>query len=85
MRHTISLPDAMSRFVDAQIGTGMYGNVSEYFRDLVRRDHDAKQQAAAELGRILDRAEDSGVSPRSMAEVMDTARGRVHRQDFSGG
>jgi antitoxin ParD1/3/4 len=37
-RLTISMPDQMNEWVEAQINTGRYGKVSEYFRDLVRRD-----------------------------------------------
>ena len=32
---TISMPDAMSEYVTARVEAGQYGNVSEYFRDLV--------------------------------------------------
>lgn len=35
-RLTISMPDQMNEWVEAQIAAGRYGNVSEYFRDLVR-------------------------------------------------
>ena len=32
---TISLPDSLRVFVDAQLATKGYGNVSEYFRSLL--------------------------------------------------
>ena len=35
---TISMPDRMSDYVTGRIESGQYGNVSEFFRDLVRRD-----------------------------------------------
>jgi antitoxin ParD1/3/4 len=34
----ISLPEAMRAFVEAQVATGAYGSVSEYFRELLRRE-----------------------------------------------
>ena len=34
----ISLPDAMKAFVEEQVQSGGFGTVSEYVRDLVRRD-----------------------------------------------
>jgi len=33
---TISLPDSLREFVDTQVQTKGYGNVSEYFRGLLR-------------------------------------------------
>ncbi|HUD59047.1 MAG TPA: ribbon-helix-helix domain-containing protein [Acetobacteraceae bacterium] len=42
---TISLPDSLKAFVEAQLATKGYGNVSEYFRSLLR-EAQAKEQAA---------------------------------------
>jgi putative addiction module CopG family antidote len=42
---TISLPDSLKSFIDSQIATKGYGNVSEYFRSLLR-DAQAKEQEA---------------------------------------
>lgn len=39
-----SLPRAMREFVDAQIESGRYGNISEYMRELIRRDQDRTTQ-----------------------------------------
>ena len=64
-RLTISMPDQMNEWVEAQISAGRYGNVSEYFRDLVRRDQERRENAIRELRTMLDRAEQSGVSERS--------------------
>jgi antitoxin ParD1/3/4 len=36
----ISLPDALRRFVDDQVASGVYGTSSEYVRELIRRDQD---------------------------------------------
>ena len=73
-RLTISMPDQMNDWVEAQISAGRYGNVSEYFRDLVRRDQERRESAIGELRTILDRAEQSGISDRSMSEVLEAAR-----------
>lgn len=40
----VSLPQQMRDWVEAQIKAGRYGNLSEYVRDLIRRD----QKMAAE-------------------------------------
>lgn len=73
-RLTISMPDQMSEWVEAQIDAGRYGNVSEYVRDLVRRDQQARGRAIEELRDLLERAEASGRSERSLAEVLEAAR-----------
>jgi antitoxin ParD1/3/4 len=66
---TISMPDAMSEYVASRVETGQYGNVSEYFRDLVRREQD-RQNAAVELRRLLAEAEASGISRRKIPDIM---------------
>lgn len=42
---TISLPASLKAFVDGQLATKGYGNVSEYFRSLLR-EAQAKEQEA---------------------------------------
>ena len=69
-RLTISMPDQMNEWVEVQIRAGRYGNVSEYFRDLVRRDQERRENTIEGLRAILDRAEASGVSNRSLPEVL---------------
>lgn len=79
LRLTISMPEQMNQWVEAQIGTGRYGNVSEYFRDLVRRDQDRSEAKLDELRNLLDRAEASGLSERTMPEIMELARQQALR------
>jgi antitoxin ParD1/3/4 len=71
---TISVPAQMSEWVEAQISAGRYGNVSEYFRDLVRRDQERKDAAINDLRTLIDRAEASGVSDKTLPEVLEAAR-----------
>jgi antitoxin ParD1/3/4 len=46
---TISLPEPLKSFVDLQVATKDYGNVSEYFRTLLRearaREEDSRLEA----------------------------------------
>ena len=42
---TISLPESLKSFVESQLATKGFGNVSEYFRSLLR-DAQAKEQEA---------------------------------------
>lgn len=73
-RHTISLPDLMSEYVDHQVGSGQYGNISEYFRDLIRKDQAQRQLEIQELKNMLDNAEASGISQLSMSDIKNNAR-----------
>jgi putative addiction module CopG family antidote len=46
---TVRLSGALSEFVAANVGeTGSYENVSEYIRDLIRRDKERAEQEAFE-------------------------------------
>ncbi len=54
----ISLPDALKSFVDEQVQRGGYGTVSEYIRELVRRDQ--KERAEARLETLLLEGLESG-------------------------
>ena len=38
----ISLPEALQRFVDAQLATGRYSSASEYVLELIREDEKGK-------------------------------------------
>lgn len=45
---TISLPDSLKEFVDSQMETKGFGNVSEYFRSLLREAQSREQEARLE-------------------------------------
>lgn len=75
-RITISMPEPMGAYVSRRVESGQYGNVSEYFRDLVRREQ-AREQAASELRDLLAAAEASGTSPRQLPEIMREVEERL--------
>lgn len=79
-RLTISMPDQMSAFVDSQISQGRYGNVSEYFRDLVRRDQERRAEAITELRALMAQADASGTGTRSMAQLREAAIAEARQQ-----
>ena len=72
---TVRLGGALSDFVAANVGDeGSYENVSEYIRDLIRRDKERHDQEAferlkAELNRAFA-APESSYSPLSAADVI---------------
>ncbi|PYS86118.1 MAG: type II toxin-antitoxin system ParD family antitoxin [Acidobacteria bacterium] len=39
----ISLPDSMRQFVEEKISKGGYGTISEYVRELIRKDQSSEQ------------------------------------------
>jgi antitoxin ParD1/3/4 len=45
---TISLPESLKQFVDAQVASKGYGNVSEYFRGLLRDAQEREAEARLE-------------------------------------
>ena len=55
----ISLPEQMKAFAEAQARDGRYANVSDYMRDLIRRDQ-ARRQAITEIQDALDEGLASG-------------------------
>jgi antitoxin ParD1/3/4 len=84
---TVSLPDSMKDWIEAQIRRGDYASVSDYIRDLVRRDRDRREQAPPlrdltleDLRKKLAASRGSGVSDRTVdeifAEAQDIARAR---------
>lgn len=77
IRHTISIPDPMSQYISHQVKSGQYGNISEYIRDLVRKDQEQKKLAMAELREMLDKAEAGGISNLSMDDIRTRARKRA--------
>ena len=66
----ISLPDPMKVWIEAQAATGRYSNVSDFVRDLIRREQERREKVAA-MQRLVDEGRASGVSDRSMADIRD--------------
>lgn len=79
-RLTISMPDQLSAYVESQLASGQYGNVSEYFRDLVRRDQERKATATQELKALLREAEASGRMPYDLEAILAQARLEAEKQ-----
>jgi antitoxin ParD1/3/4 len=78
---TISLPDPMKEWIEAQIRQGDYASTSDYVRDLVRRDRERRVQpklTIEDLRRIVDESRASGASHRKVPDIV--ARARTHAQ-----
>ncbi len=48
----ISLPDKMKAYIESRVSNDGYGNVSEFFRDLIRRDERKKEQESRGLAQL---------------------------------
>lgn len=64
----ISLPDPMKQWVEAQAETGRYSNVSDYVRDLIRREQE-RGDKIAQMQRLVDEARASGISDLTMDDI----------------
>lgn len=75
MTLTVRLSGTLSEYVAANVGeSGSYENVSEYVRDLIRRDKERKEQEVferlrAELSLAFEQPDDS-YRPLTAAEVI---------------
>ena len=69
----VSLPNAMKDWVEAQAQSGRYGNASDYVRDLIRHDQERKDKIA-HMQTLVDEALESGISDKSVADILKQAR-----------
>lgn len=57
----VSLPDPMKSWVETRTRDGRYSNVSDYMRDLIRRDQE-REQAISEIQALIDEGLKSGAA-----------------------
>ena len=80
-RKTITLTEEQDDWVKSQIKSGHFGNDSEYIRDLIRRDQQAKERLAM-LRRALVEGESSGKpKPLDISAIKATGRKRMKVTD----
>ena len=74
----VSLPDPMREWVEEQVRSGDYANVSDYVRDLIR--HDRERQDA--LVKALIEGEKSGISSRSVKEILADTKAKLRNGEI---
>ena len=74
----VSVPTPMKDWCEAQVRQGRYSTTSDYVRDLIRRDQD-NQAGVKALQAAIDEGLASGLSPRSLDEILAEARARAER------
>lgn len=79
---TISLPDAMKDWVEAQAATGRFGNSNDVVLDLIRREQ-VRVDKITNMQRMVDEALEGDVSDLTAEDVFAEARRRVLARDGS--
>lgn len=74
----VSLPDQMKDWIENRINVGQYHNVSEYIRDLIRRDQ-ADHEKTLAFRAAIDHGRSSGVDPRPFKAVIKAAKTRARK------
>jgi antitoxin ParD1/3/4 len=69
----ISLPDPVTEWIEERIRSGQYANASDYIRDLIRDDRERRVR----LVRALVEGEESGLSRRSVRDIIAEAKSTV--------
>jgi antitoxin ParD1/3/4 len=72
----ISLPDGLKDWADARVAEGRFASMSDYVRDLMRRDQEYAEKLAW-LRNEIEKGRRSKPSDRSLEEIMADARARV--------
>lgn len=74
-RKTITVTEQQESWIKSQIDSGKYGNDSEYLRELIRLDQEHKNKIALLRSALID-GEASGISGRSMTDILNDAKKR---------
>ena len=75
VKKSITVTDRQERWIRTRIASGEYGNDSEYFRDLIRRDQERNERLRA-LKEAIQEGLESGVSEKTVKEVWAEAEQR---------
>ena len=76
----VSLPNPMKDWIETQVKSGQYGNASDYVRDLIRRDQLDREQIKL-LQQAISKGFESGISDRSMLDILKEARKKAHSSE----
>lgn len=69
----LSLPDPLGEWAAEQAANNNFGSVGDYVESLLK-DARERQEALAELDRLIQEGEDSGISDRTFDEIIAEAR-----------
>ena len=69
----LSLPDPLGAWAEKQAANNNFDNVSDYVESLLLKEQ-RDQESLAEFDRLVQEGIDSGISDRSMADILEEAR-----------
>jgi antitoxin ParD1/3/4 len=69
----VSLPKPMRDWVQRRIDTGQYASVSDYVRDLIRRNQAQADEREALIAALVQ-GEQSGIGNRRIPEILEALR-----------
>ena len=72
----VSIPNTMKDWVERQVKSGHYANVSDYVRDLIRRDQSEREKLEC-LREALRIGRESGISKRTVSDIVSQARADI--------
>ena len=72
----VSLTDSLREIVDDRLRSGLYGNASEYVRDLIRRDDEATAQMRALYQAGINSGASVPMTEADWSELRSVARAR---------
>ena len=75
VKKSITVTDRQEQWIRAQVASGEYGNDSEYFRDLIRRDQERNAHFRA-LKQAIQEGLESGVGDKTVKEIWAEAEQR---------
>ena len=75
----VSVPDPMRDWVNRRIESGQYASVSDYVRDLIRRDQTQADEKQALIVALIE-GEKSGVSKRRVPDIFAAVKQELQRQ-----
>ena len=76
VRKTITFTKKQDDWIKLQIERGDFTNDSEYIRDLIRKDQ-IQRQKQLELERAIQEGLDSGISDKSVFDIMNDVENRL--------
>jgi antitoxin ParD1/3/4 len=80
-RKTITLTEQQDDWVKVQVESGHFGNDSEYIRDLIRRDQQAKERLATLRQALVDGASSGKPKPLDISAIKAVGRKRMKTAD----
>lgn len=74
----VSLPDQMKNWIESKIEAGHYHNVSEYVRDLIRKDQ-AEHEKIQAFRAAINYGRNSEIDERPFKDIIKAAKTKAQK------